>query len=89
MHTHNYMKHIIAEVVTGALKQRNLCGCKTCKTDITEKILTLMSPKYDIDTTNVTFMRTQGMDIQIKTDVILEFVNFIKEIENNPCNIIK
>ncbi|GAX89043.1 late competence development ComFB family protein [Effusibacillus lacus] len=81
----NAMEHIIEHVFDEFKERYPLkCDCELCKTDILALTLNHIPPKYVSSDIGEVHIKSQYLNEQLKSDVIIEMTKAAQIVEQNP-----
>ena len=101
MQSHYFIKQIIKEVTNSFLgNAQEVCSCDICRSKMIDILLQQLGNKYQFTDKGIPYTRVQGIDVQIKAEVIKELTLIIaanprgfhandvlcKTPRQDPCN---
>jgi hypothetical protein len=88
MESHKFVEHIIKEVVIDIMsKNKDVCHCHHCHTEILNKISKiLLSSSYISQLSESLSRRAQGVDVQIKAEVARELSKILADLKAHPIH---
>lgn len=82
----NYMEEAVDHLMPRVLKDYDtICKCNLCLEDIKAMTLNRMKPMYSVTDKGSMFLKLgEELEIQFKTDIMLQIVKSIEIVSKNP-----
>jgi competence protein ComFB len=86
----NYMEDVVLQYIDVVLKNYDdMCKCEQCRYDIMAIVLNELAPRYVVSNIGETYIKTQLLESQFRTDVVAAISNAANRVMAKPRHNVK